>query len=602
VKYSIIVLLLLPVLIVRCTNMKLNESELVFPTSFQISGELAHRIELTEQRLQVNHPFTVGFVLQDVARVQGSERRFEEYEGDVSGRVLSAWSYAARLLKQRPAKLDSIANGILLYQNPNGSFGRNQQPEGWDMWGRQLWGHGRLLVGLIEYYKLSHDERVLQAAERLGDYLTATIADWAVDNRSHHWFTNYTSLIESLMILNECSENSRYLEAAQKMAALIPEFGYYHSHGFLISLVGLAKLFQKTNDPAYWHTLQDIYWRDLIRHTHRPDGAVCEWFPLDSRTEGCSIVDWLRLNLHMWQISRDAIYLEEAERTWLNALNFHQTHNGAFGHARINSRGFDSPYSEAWWCCLMHGLFGFAEVLQHSIAAEGNKVYVNFFTPMQTQIALGDSQLGICMITDYPANGNIEIKFDTESANDFTLYLRIPEWADNYQIRVNSELLQPSMTDGYLCIQRSWRNGDTLHLNLPMSLRLEDDRGNKFSYKSTVDHFTHSAYFFYGPLLLSADLRQNKTLPDVVIFEPAKDYRQESPTTENSNSPFSHPNTHFQIPAKSNHCDTTVLLVPMSEQTGYFNWGDELPNFIRTGEEPIQRVSTRLTHNIQIIH
>ena len=71
-------------------------TDLRFPTNVQLDGDLARRIALTERRLQ-SHPFDLDFIVQDVARTEGKRRRFEEYEGDVSGRLLGAWSYISRL-------------------------------------------------------------------------------------------------------------------------------------------------------------------------------------------------------------------------------------------------------------------------------------------------------------------------------------------------------------------------------------------------------------------------------------------------------------------------------------------------------------------------
>ena len=446
-KYRFRLLVLLVFIIAGCKGMKSKENEFYSPSQITPSGDLANRIELTERRLQCEHPFTVDFVVQDVARVKDLERRFEEYEGDVSGRILGAWSYAARLLNQRPTKLDSIANRVLHHQNPDGSFGKNQQAVDWDMWGRQLWGHGRLLVGLFEYFKLTGDIRFLHSAENLGDYLAATVSNWTTEHRSHHWFTNYTSLLESLMILYEISRKHEYLTAAEKMVPFIPEFAYYHSHGYLISLVGLAKLYQNTGFQTYWNLLYDTYWRDLIRYAHRPDGGICEWFPLDDRTEGCSIVDWLRLNLCIWEITKDAVYIEEAEKTWLNALNFHQTHNGAFGHARLNSRGYKSPYSEAWWCCLMHGLFGQAEILQHSLVAEHDKVWLNFYTPLEAQFSFPDSPITIRSQTNYPNDGQVEITIETEAPQSFAFYVLVSEFQS-----CRSKKIKPQISQIKICV------------------------------------------------------------------------------------------------------------------------------------------------------
>jgi len=590
------------VLFLMCSTPNLEEKSLPRqPESVKPRGELLQRMLLTEKRLQ-SHPFSLEFIVQDVARVKGHDRRFEEYEGDISGRVLGAWSYAARLLGQRPVLLDSVAEAVLQYQRKEGYFGKNQQLEGWDMWGRQLWGHGRLLVGLVEYYKLTGDQRFLNSAEALGHYIASGIPQWPIEHLSHHWFTNYTSLLESLMILYEASGKQEFLEAGKRIVPHIPDFGYYHSHGYLISLVGLAKLYQHTGISSYWQRLYDIYWRDLMRFGQRPDGAICEWFPVDDRTEGCSIVDWLRLNLHMWQISKDAHYLDEAERTWLNALNFHQTHNGAFGHGTLTSCGYTAKYSEAWWCCLEHGLFGYSELLNHVVVAQDDSLWINFFTPLQANIEIQNQPCTLKIETGYPQEGVVDIIVTKSPAKNFKMNVRIPLWATEVKITLNGSPINAQIKDEYISLKRQWVSGDSIHIVFPIKLRLEDDRGNLLKAKSSADHQFHSGYFFYGSLLLGVDNYYNQKFPVEIFYNPSKKYQNVSNAYKRYQYRFALPAAHFTLPAQVGHKKMDIVLVPICEQTGYGTWSDRLPNFIRTGEKPIERYPVRICNPVKIIN
>ena len=590
------------ILMLQCTGKKNARDPHHFPQNVELNGELANRIALTQKRLQVEHPFAVDFTIQDVARKSGKERRFEEYEGDISGRVLSAWSYSARLLNQRPAKLDSIASQVLQYQNPDGSFGKDQQPMGWDYWGRQLWGHGRLLVGLVEYYKLTQDSRFNISAEKLGDYLIKGISDWEVKNQDHHWFTNYTSLIESLMLLYEISPLDKYLNAAKKMAQFIPEFGAYHSHGYLISLVGLAKLYQHTGDDVYYQYLIDTYWRALLPQTRHIDGSVSEWFPVNLRTEGCSVVDWLRLNLQMWQITKDGIYIEEAERTWLNALNFHQTGNGAFGHALRDWQEYYSEYHESWWCCLKHGLFGYSEVVQHTFTRQQHNAWINFYHEMEADLNLPASSLALQMKTKYPKNGNVQITLITDKPKKITVHLRIPRWAKTFVIKVNGKVCDQETKNGYFLISRNWQPDDIIELNFPVRLRLEDSRGNIITkrFASNSPLFPDGC-FYYGPLLLGADLFHNKKLPDKILFDLSSQYKSAPFSVSKMNKNYEIKSAQFQLPAMSGKERFSIKLVPICSQTGYSPWTAKLQNFIPTGEMGIQRYQTRMIHEVELI-
>jgi DUF1680 family protein len=595
------------------------ESDLVlktrFPKNIKIGGQLAKRVTLTTKRLQ-SHPYGLEFVVQDVARIEGKQRRFEEYEGDISGRILGAWSYMSRLLGERPEKLAKIVQEVLKHQNGTGYFGKNQMEEGFDYWGRQNFGHGRLLVGLLEYYKLTGEEKILNAAEKLGDYFAETIPQWTTkyeenpwkksgkvdwkdntSNRLHFIKTHQTSIMEGLVSLYEISQKPKYLVAAESIVPLFPEFGQFHSHSYLNSLVGIALLYEKTGKPAYRKLLEKIYWQDVMRKGFRPDGSVCEWYPSDFRTEGCSLTDLLRLHLHMWRITKDAVYLDEAERVWLNGLNFHQTSNGAFGHAILNSTGYEAGYSEAWWCCLMHGLFAYADIVNYTAAASQNDLWINLFTPFEGELELHTGKTTITIKTDYPSVGHVEVEMSPEKTFAFTTNLRIPSWADQLEVLVNGQPAEGILNNGFFSIARKWQSGDKIKLNFPINLRLEDEYGNAMLDKRRQNKDPQMAYFFYGPLILSVDKKFNQVFPDHLIFNPKESYKKNMGQEKKQ---YDIAAAHFNLPGMVVKQKRNFYLNPISEQTGYNIWTNELANFKRNGEEPIQRVAMQIQQKVII--
>lgn len=556
--------------------------------SIRPEGDLLFRIRLTEKRLN-SHPFDLDFIVQDVARHPDLTRRFEEYQGDVSGRILGAWSYTARLMGERPAKLDSIAERVLTYQSDDGYFGKNQKLEGWDYWGRQNFGHGRLLVGLLQYYRLTQDPKILESATKLGDYFVRSISEWTSahegnpwqskeegHNRQHFIKTHQTSVLEGLMMLYDVSGKSGYLEAGRSLVQLFPEFGTYHSHSYLNTMVGIAMLYEKTRESGFLELLKRIYWQDCFRYTCRADGAVPEWYPIDFRTEGCSITDWIRLNLWMWRITQESVYLDEAEKAWLNALNFHQTPNGLFGHAIITPTGYESNYSEAWWCCLMHGLYAYAEIIDFMVSADQSDIWINFYA--SCTVSLGELELKIQ--SGYPQNGDIQIQIKSKETSKRKLRLRLPEWADSYVILVAGETVSATKEGGYVLLEQSWTAGEKILLKLPVGLRIEDDRGNDLLKQRRLVDAPYPAYFFHGPLLLGADLKNNDSFPRLLNFD------------KGNAGTYCLSGTRYQI-------DQSIL-VPISEQSTYGEWTEKIQYFRRNSEKPIQRVPVQTKQMVKI--
>ncbi len=586
------------------------------PRNVQVGGEFARRPALTEKRL-AGAPFDLDLLVQDVARKSESARRFEEYEGDVSGRTLGALSSLGRITGRRSSKADSLFERILSCQAAEGYFGIDQQPLNWDHFGRQVFGHGRLLAGLVQYYRMSNDPRALASAERLADYLLSTLPSWTTRHAGHPWSdtdplirwgnadserrhfikTHMTSILESLMMLQQTAPKPERLQAAARLVELFPEFGQYHSHSFLNTMVGMAMLYDLDRDPKLLSRLETLYWRH-VKPSVPVDGGVCEFFPTDRRTEGCSVVDWIRLNLYLWKVTHDTAYLDEAENAWYNALDFHQTANGAFGHAVRTPNGYAEEYAESWWCCTMHGLQAYCDLIDFSAVSRGNQVWVNFYIPGEFDLTVNGGRVHFIIDTAYPQQGNITLRCSVAKPTGFTLHLRVPQWAREAELRVNGRKEAVTRTGGLTTLSRTWKSSDAVELRLPMSLRALDESGANLLESAERSREPYTVSFYYGPLLLAVDLKNNGRFPSLLFFDPRKDYR-----VAGEEGPFSRPAAHFMLPAIIDRLtptidgfESTAVLAPISEQTGFDSWSDEWRRFHRNGEEPIRRtpVMTRL--------
>ncbi len=583
------------------------------PQNVKLFGELQQRVRLTEKRF-MHPPFDLDLIVQDVARKPELKRRFEEYEGDVSGRTLGSWSYMSRLLGERPAKLDSIFEQEIKYQSDVGYFGEDQKKLNWDFWGRQTFGHGRLLGGLVQYYLLTHDERALQAATRLGDYFVRSIPAWtsafadnpwtnrndwvewksSTSNRQHFVKTHMTSILESLMMLYDINPGQAYLDAGKKLVELFPEFGQYHSHSYMNTMTGMAMLYGRTGDHDVFSRLYKLYWQDVIRRGWQIDGGIREWFPSDRRTEGCSITDWIRLNLYLWEITQNAVYLDEAENAWFNALNFHQTANGAFGHAICNPNGYESGYSESWWCCTMHGLWAYADLVNFAAASIDDELWFNFYAPISFDLNVGGGEARFRIETNYPSAGLIRIKYTSKEKASVATHLRIPHWAKSFVVSLNGKAVKGNFRRGVFSFEHAWKNQDVLQIELPISLRIVDERGQSLLDRRSLSDTPYDGYFFYGALLLGVDKKNNRDYPSEIQFDASKNYRKSGGQASFST------NVRFMLPAMYNGWESTVTLAPISEITGHQAWTDEWRNFIRNGEKPIERTAVRIRQRIKI--
>ena len=77
--------------------------------------------------------------------------------------------------------------------------------------------------------------------------------------------------------------------------------------------------------------------------------------------------------------------------------------------------------------------------------------------------------------TKYPESDTTVLKFKMEKPVSFALKIRHPAWAvDGLKITVNGKKQKIQSTPGsYLALQREWRDGDTVKIQLPMKLHTE---------------------------------------------------------------------------------------------------------------------------------
>jgi hypothetical protein len=414
------------------------------------AGELGARIALTMERFTHRGvpAFTREFILADVALEP--PRRFSEYSGDLSGRYVEALSL---LPPEGGGNLDTLVRDILGHQRPDGRFGDpDLRYSAEEIGGRhmaQLWGNGRLLLGLVQHHAVSGDAASLAGARRLADFLVGTRAqtsDPAVVRRvldqGAMGIICFTQLVEPLVLLAGLTGETRYLDEARKIGATLGPRGTQHAHGYLTTARGMVALAEATSDPALLSRVKTLY-ADLVAS---PDllclGGVPEYFGWGretaepARDEGCAVADFLRLSLMLHRATGETSYLERAERCLLNHFSFNQFSTGDFGHHVFFSGGLMPTESvgRAWWCCTMHGHRAFRHVLDSVVRLEGGTVHVD-----------------LCQDVDWSGEGaQITVRHRAESAmrsrlvievgttdGGLALALRRPAWAASVQVTVD---------------------------------------------------------------------------------------------------------------------------------------------------------------------
>jgi DUF1680 family protein len=530
-------------------------------------GPMRERYELTLKRVLSGGPpaYTEKFILADVRPV--AERRFTEYSGDVSGRYIGALATAALVYHTQFPGLDALVEKTIALQKPDGYFGSGfnyEKPTDHDL--ALLWGNGRLLVGLIEYYRLKPSAAVLASCKRLGDFMVR-IGPLMLSKEirdafgAQHFASSYICWMqqtEGLANLYTVTKDERYRKLAGEIAAVIERRASDHVHGYLSSMRGVLDLYRATSDASLLRQCEAA-WQDVAQSQDSLiTGGVPEgWSPNGHRTEGCAEVDWLRFSLSLWNATGNPKYLQMAERTVFNELAFNQYATGDFGHRVYTDTGLPADGAvRAWWCCTLHGLRAFPDIHASVFRSQDGALYYDL--PVDSRMETAN--LSAVAESSLAENGTIKIRITSANKAPATLRVRKPEWADAVKIRLNGKAAESPLEGGYVGIERPWAAGDVVEMKYAMRLRSEPSGKDRVSY-------------YYGPWLLGAAASDNFAYFNELTATNSliRGTEKALPAGRESARPFSVPiaATVFQCaPAEYWDQPATVTLRAIAEQAG----------------------------------
>jgi DUF1680 family protein len=118
-------------------------------------------------------------------------------------------------------------------------------------------------------------------------------------------------------------------------------------------------------------------------------------------------------------------------------------------------------------------------------AATDTTLFVNFFAASEQTVRVGKFSVRATQRTDFPRNGEIELRVEPDQPSLFTLAVRIPGWArgeltwsSRHQFElpdvpaatliVNGAAVRMRFDRGFAKVTREWRRGDVVHVYFPM--------------------------------------------------------------------------------------------------------------------------------------
>jgi hypothetical protein len=175
----------------------------------------------------------------------------------------------------------------------------------------------------------------------------------------------------------------------------------------------------------------------------------------------------------------DSLCGDIMERVIYNALFGAQSPDGRRLHYFTPFEGKRIYLDRDTYCCpaSFRSIIPDLPTMIYYRTADGG-VAVNLYTKSKAQFDLDTGlPLTLWQETDYPTSGHVVIHLGLPRPVSFPLKLRIPRWCSEASVSVNGETVaEPVKIGSFLTIERRWRTGDQVTLEMPMSWRFVKGR------------------------------------------------------------------------------------------------------------------------------
>ncbi len=250
---------------------------------------------------------------------------------------------------------------------------------------------------------------------------------------------------------------------------------------------GMADVARETNDPTLLAACETL-WKDMEAcKVYVTGGIGSTWYgetfttPYDlpnerAYCETCASVSLIFWAHRMLQHSGERKYADMIERA---------LYNGALSGMSLDGRKFfyQNPllsyghhHRSDWFecsCCPSNLSRLLGTLGSYLFSETPDELRVHLHIGASASFTLGGRTQGtLRQEGTTPWGGVVRCEMELPSPQEFTLAIRVPEWAGKVNaLRINGDLQPAEIRDGYLRLSRVWQGGDAVELEFPVETR-----------------------------------------------------------------------------------------------------------------------------------
>lgn len=480
-------------------------------------------VDITDEfwapRMEVNRSVSIPYVFKTSLGSTPGESSLIYKTGEGRATVFktiegSAYSLAKHPDPELETYIDALTDKIVKELLPQ-DYEKKWESSYWD---RRLYDFGHFFEAAVAYHQATGNSKILDAAVKLANHL-----DSIYGPEKRHFAPSHEEVEIGLVKLYRQTGNEKYWRLAK---FFLDERGNaegrrsYETWGqdhkpvveqteavghcvmatyLYISMADMAAL---SGDSRYSAALDKI-WEDVVfRKTHLTGGigsirfheqfgAPYELPNVSCWDETCAAIGNAIWNHRLFLLHCDAKYIDMMERILYNGflVGVSLKGNRFFYQNVLKSFG---KYERFSWinvpCCPPNILRLMASLGSYIYAKTNKEIYINLFVDSRARIRLDNSTVQVKQETRYPWEGTVKMTIDSELSEKFSIFVRIPGWTQNQPmpgdlyrymekskkpvtLKVNGKEVELRREKGYVKLERKWKKGDVIELDLPMPVR-----------------------------------------------------------------------------------------------------------------------------------
>lgn len=354
----------------------------------------------------------------------------------------------------------------------------------------------KIMAGLLDMYLYTGNEQALEVLEKMAGWTASYTGSFSYDHMQRILGTEYGGMSETLSNLYVVTGKPYYLHVAQRfdkkwffdpLASHRDELKGLHVNTHIPQVIAAARYYELTGD-RYYRDIAEYFWDEVVSERSYCTGGTSnhESWNTDpgklanelstNTTEDCCAYNMMKLTRHLFGWNPEARYMDYYERLLFNhRLGTINPDDGTMMYYLPLASGywkvFGKPY-DSLWCCTGTGSEEYAKLTDTIYFHDDDSLYVNLY--VDSSLEWAEKGLQVKQETHFPEQQGTTLTITAKSPQQVAINLRVPYWAEAGNVKVNGATLKVfSSPSSYLTLERIWKTGDKIEINLPMKLHID---------------------------------------------------------------------------------------------------------------------------------